>query len=777
LKTAEKIAGSPVPHESAREHVTGEALYTDDLLQRFPHALHAWPVLSPHAHALLKSLDISAALLEPGVATVLTANDVPGEGDSGSNRHDEPLFPTEVTYHSQPVAWVLGETLDAAQRGAARVVVEYEPLPAILTIEDAILTRSFHSPPLRLSRGDTSVIDSSPLRFEGELEIGGQEHFYLETQCAIAWIDETGGVAAHSSTQHPSETQEVIARVLGISRNKVTVECLRMGGAFGGKEVQANPWAAIAALGAWKTRRPVRVRLTRALDFALTGKRHPFLARYAAGFTEDGRLEGVRTTLYSDGGWSLDLSEPVLSRAMFHCDNAYLLPAVEIAGLICRTHKTSQTAFRGFGGPQGMLVIEEILDQAARRLGLAPEIVRERNFYREGDTTHYGQPVKDASRIAMIWRRLKESSGFAQRREEIDGWNARHPHSKRGIAITPVKFGISFTATFFNQAGALVLIYRDGSVQVNHGGAEMGQGLHTKIQQIAAESLGINLETVRVMSTRTDKIPNTSATAASAGTDLNGAAVANACSELRSHLAKVAAGMLGCDFGAVCFSGSLVFPNGEEHRAIPFAKVCDSAYRQRVPLFAHGYYRTPDIHYDPQTGRGAPFHYFAYAAAVSEVEVDGFTGDYRLLRTDILEDVGDSVSPLVDRGQIEGGFIQGVGWLTLEELVWDSSGRLATAGASTYKLPSWTEVPDVFEVDFLERAAEPGTIFGGKAVGEPPLMLAISVREAIRDAIAAFGASGPVLLESPATPERVFFAVQRARAERESHVSSVGASL
>jgi xanthine dehydrogenase large subunit len=771
-----KIAGQAVPHESSRDHVTGDALYTDDLLLRFPRLLHAWPVIAPHAHALVKALDVSPALEEPGVATVLTSADVPGEGDSGSNRHDEPLFPTEVLYHSQPVAWVLGETLQAAQRGADRVLVEYERLPAILTIEDAIAAGSFHSAPLRLARGDASVIESSPLRFEGEFKIGGQEHFYLETQCAIAWLDETGGVAAHSSTQHPTETQEVIARVLGIPRNRVTVECLRMGGAFGGKEVQANPWAAIAALGAWKTRRPVRVRLTRALDFALTGKRHPFLARYQAGFAKNGRLEGVRISLYSDGGWSLDLSEPVLSRALFHCDNAYLLPAAELTGLICRTHKTSQTAFRGFGGPQGMLVIEEILDQAARRLGLPPEVVRERNFYRERDTTPYGQPVKDAGRIQIIWSQLKESSAFAQRREEIDSWNARHPHFKRGLAITPVKFGISFTATFFNQGAALVLIYRDGSVQVNHGGAEMGQGLHTKIQQIAAECLGLNLESVRVMSTRTDKVPNTSATAASAGTDLNGAAVADACSELESGLAQVACALLHCDFEAVQFSQGLVFPKGEQQRAIPFAKVCEAAYRQRVPLFAHGYYKTPDIHYDPKIGQGEPFHYFAYAAAVSEVEVDGFTGDYRLLRTDILEDVGDSVSPLVDRGQIEGGFIQGVGWLTLEELVWDSEGRLATAGASTYKLPSWTEVPDIFEVNFLERAAEPGTIFGSKAVGEPPLMLAISVREAIRDAIAAFGTGGPVTLESPATPERVFFAVQRARAERESQVSPVGAT-
>jgi len=769
-----KIAGQPVPHESAREHVTGAALYTDDLLLRFPQVLHAWPVLAPHAHALVKSMDASPALAEPGVATVLTAADVSGEGDSGCNHHDEPLFPTEVLYHSQPVAWVLGETLEAAKRGAGRVAAEYEPLPAILTIDDAIAADSFHSAPLRLARGDTSAIESSHLHFDGELRIGGQEHFYLETQCAIAWVDETGGVAAHSSTQHPSETQEVIARVLALPKSRVTVECLGMGGAFGGKEVQANAWAAIAALGAWKTRRPVRVRLTRALDFALTGKRHPFLTRYAAGFTEDGRLTGVRIALFSDGGWSLDLSEPVLSRALFHCDNAYLLPAAELTGRVCRTHKTSQTAFRGFGGPQGMLVIEEILDQAARRLHLPPETVRERNFYREGDTTHYGQTVKDAGRIGTIWRRLKKSSAYAERRREINRRNDAHPHHKRGLAITPVKFGISFTATFFNQAGALVLVYRDGSVQVNHGGAEMGQGLHTKIRQIAAEALGVPLETVRVMSTRTDKIPNTSASAASASTDLNGAAVADACSQIHARLCEVVAPLLGCDVSAVRFSDGKVHGDGAESPLITFAAACEAAYRQRVPLFAQGYHRTPGIHYNPATGRGEPFHYFAFAAAVSEVEIDGFTGDYRLLRADILEDVGDSVSPIIDRGQIEGGFIQGVGWLTVEELVWDAQGRLATAGASTYKLPSWTEMPDIFHVDFLERATEPGVIYGSKAVGEPPLMLAISVREAIRDAIAAFDEGGPVSLESPATPERVFFAVQRARAERDSRVAAVG---
>jgi len=758
------ITGQSVPHESARGHVTGSALYTDDLIARFPDVLHAWPVLAPHAHALVTSLDMTPALHEPGVATVLTSADVPGEGDTGPARHDEPLFPVEVMFHHQPVAWVLGETLDAARRGASRVRAEYQPLPAILSIEQAIEAGSFLTEPLHLSSGDLSNLTSSRFISDGELVIGGQEHFYLETHASIAWIDESEGVSVHASTQHPSETQDVVARVLGLKQHHVTVECLRMGGAFGGKEVQANAWAAIAALGAWKTRRPVRVRLTRELDMALTGKRHPFLARYTAGFDVDGRITALRLALYSDGGWSLDLSEPIMWRALFHCDNAYRLPAVEVTGRVCRTHKTSQTAFRGFGGPQAMIVIEEIMSLAAQRLSLSGDVVRERNFYREGDTTHYGQRVEDASRIEIIWTRLKETSRFESRRGEVASFNASHPHQKRGLAITPVKFGISFTSTFFNQAGALVLVYRDGSVQVNHGGTEMGQGLFTKIQQIAAESLGVTPERVRLMPTRTDKVPNTSATAASAGTDLNGAAVADACAQLKARLVAVAAALLRCDASAVRFDGDAVAVGG---KAISFAAVCEAAYRQRVPLFAQGFYRTPDIHFDPSTGRGKPFHYFVYGAAVSEVEVDGFTGDFRLLRTDILQDVGDSISPIVDRGQIEGGFLQGVGWLTIEELIWDAQGRVSTGGASTYKLPSWSEVPETFEVSFLERATQPGVVFGSKAVGEPPLMLAISAREAIREAVAAFGdGAAAVTFASPATPERVFFAVRHARAER-----------
>jgi xanthine dehydrogenase large subunit len=739
------IAGKALPHESARGHVTGEALYTDDLLARFPGLLHAWPVTAPHAHARVTRIDVAAALEQPGVVTTLTATDARGEADSGPSGRDEPLFPSEVMFHRQPVAWVLGETLEAAQRGTARVRAEFEPLPAVLTIEQAIAAGSFLTDVFRLSRGDVSLLDSSTLRVDGELSIGGQEHFYLETQAAVAWVDESGGIAVHSSTQHPSETQEIVARVLGLTRNQVTVECLRMGGAFGGKEVQANAWAAIAALGAAKTGRPVRVRLTRALDMALTGKRHPYLVRYSAGFSSSGRIEALKIAFFSDGGWSLDLSEPIMWRSLFHCDNAYYLPNVEATGRVCRTHKTSQTAFRGFGAPQAMVAIEDLLARAAQRLSIPADVVRERNFYRDAQTTHYGQTVADAGRIDRIWRELKATSEFESRRAEIVAFNARHDGAKRGMAITPAKFGISFTATFYNQGGALVLIYRDGTVQVNHGGTEMGQGLFTKIRQIAADALAVDEDRIRLMPPRTDKVPNTSATAASAGTDLNGAAVADACRQLKTRLDAVAAGL---------------------GRAVSFEALCEAAYLQRVPLFAYGFYSTPDIHFDRGTGRGKPFHYFTFGAAVAEVEVERFTGDYRVRRVDILQDVGDSISPVIDRGQVEGGFLQGMGWLTLEELIWDDEGRLATAGASTYKLPSWSEMPPDFRVSFLSDARQSDVVCGSKAVGEPPLMLAISVREAIRDAVTAFGAGDVVTFDSPATPERVFFAVRRVQAER-----------
>jgi len=766
-----RAVGRALSHESAADHVTGAAKYVDDLVGDLARVVHAWPVAAQHVHARVAAIESAEALACPGVLALLTAADVTGENDTGPARHDEPLFPDEVCFHGQPIAWVLAETEEQARAAADEVGVVYEPLPPILSIEDAIAAGSFLTEPERMRRGDPArALAAAPHRVRGSLFMNGQEHFYLETQAALAWVDESGHMFVQSSTQHPSETQEIVARVLGVRRHEVIVQCLRMGGAFGGKEVQANAWAAVAALGARKLRRPVRVRLTRAQDMAMTGKRHPFLARFDAGFDGDGKLRGLTLELFSDGGWSLDLSAPVMARAMFHADNCYLLPDVEIVGRVCRTHHVSHTAFRGFGGPQGMVAIEEILDRVARTLALPPEIVRARNFYAPGDTTHYGQEVRDADRIARIWTELRASADFDERRRALDEGNARSAHSKRGLAMTPVKFGISFTTAFYNQAGALVLIYKDGSIQVNHGGTEMGQGLHTKILQVAADALGVPLDAVRVMPTRTDKVPNTSATAASSGSDLNGAAVRAACETLRERLAEVAARRFGCTPAEVVFEGGFVHAaagskDGAKTDAA-FADIVAEAYLQRVSLSATGYYRTPDVHYDRATGIGRPFHYFAYGAAVSEVEVDGFTGQYRLLRVDILHDVGNSLSPLVDRGQIEGGFVQGAGWLTTEELVWTRDGALATSGASTYKLPSLGDCPPVFEVALLEKAQEPGVVHGSKAVGEPPLMLAISVREALRDAVAAFGRGGIVELALPATPEAVYWAIERARGPR-----------
>jgi xanthine dehydrogenase large subunit len=761
--------GKAIPHESAVGHVTGDARYTDDLLDRYPDTLHAWPVLASHAHAKVLAVATSAAETIPGVVKILTAADVPGHNEVGAVRHDEPLFPDTIQHHGQPIVWVLGETLEAAREGAAAVAVSYEPLPAILTMDEALAAGSFLTEPLVIASGDVNLaMATAPRRFSGELRIGGQEHFYLETQTALACLDETGALFVHSSTQHPSETQEVVARVLGEPDSMVTVQSLRMGGAFGGKEVQANPYAAIAALGARVTGRAVRVRLDRRLDMILTGKRHPFWARFEVGHDGEGRLLAVDLELFSDGGWSLDLSKPIMFRALFHCDNCYRIPNLRAVGRVLRTHKVSQTAFRGFGGPQGMVVIEEILDRVARACGKPAHEVRALNFYREGDSTHFGQLVRDASRIERIWTRLSHTAELERRLAEVEAFNSSSAHEKRGLAITPVRFGISFTTGFLNQAGALVLVYRDGSVQVNHGGTEMGQGLHTKMLQIVADEFGIPLEAIRMMPTRTDKVPNTSATAASSGSDLNGAALAHACAQIRERLSEVAGRKLGVPPGDLVFADGRVRPFwriDDPTAGHSFAEVVGQAYLERVPLFAAGYYRTPQIHYDEATGRGKPFHYFAYGAAVSEVEVDGFTGQFAIRRIDILHDVGDSISPKVDIGQIEGGFMQGLGWLTSEELVWADDGRLLTRGASTYKLPTLGECPEQLNVELLPMATEPSVIKGSKAVGEPPLMLAISVREALRAAVAAFGEGiEQVELGCPSTPEAVYWAIEHVRA-------------
>ena len=760
--------GRPIPHESAALHATGAAVYTDDLAPRTAHVLTAWPVQSEHAHALV-TLDVAPALEVPGVVRVLTADDVPGVNDAGV-KHDEPLFPSEAMYHGHALAWVLAEDDDAARLGAAAVRVAYEPLPSLVTIQDAIDADSFQGIPRTIRRGDPEhALATAQHVFEGVSEVGGQEHFYLETHASLAHLDSEGQVFIESSTQHPSETQEIVAHVLGMPNHRVTVQCLRMGGGFGGKEMQPHGLAAVAALGAMLTGRPVRLRLNRTQDLTMTGKRHPFHATWTAGFDDDGRIVALATTLTADGGWSLDLSEPVMGRALCHVDNAYWIPHFVAQGRIAKTNKTSQTAFRGFGGPQGMFVIEDILGRVAPLLGLDAATLRERNLYEPGQTTPYGQPVRHAERLRAIWEDLRASSDFDARRARIAAFNAEHEDVKRGLAITPVKFGISFTLTAYNQAGALVHVYKDGSVLVNHGGTEMGQGLHTKMLQVAATVLGLPMEAVRLAPTRTDKVPNTSATAASSGADLNGGAVKHACEQIRDRMAAVAGRMLGVDQHDVRFSGGRVSGLGASGPSFSFAEVADASYHQRVQLSAAGFYRTAGLHWDTERMQGEPFKYFAYGAAATEVEVDGFTGASRMLRVDILHDVGDSLSPLIDLGQVEGGFVQGAGWLTLEELRWDETdgpgrGRLLTQSASTYKLPSFSEMPEEFNVRLLEHAAEDGVVYGSKAVGEPPLMLAFSVREAIREAVAAFGpARHGVELGSPATAETTYRAIMAAR--------------
>ncbi len=772
-------------HESAVGHVTGRAMYVDDTAQRRK-MLDCWPVCAPHARAKILRRDATKARQALGIHAVLLAEDVPGENNTGPVRHDEPLLAQEeILFHGQMVALVVGDSLAACRAAAALVEVDYEPLPAVIGLPAAIAQGSYHTEPHALKRGDVATaLATAPARFEGEFEFGGQEHFYLETHAAWAEAGEDGTVLVNSSTQHPSEIQAIVAEVLHVARHKVVVQAPRMGGGFGGKETQGNAFAALVALAAVKTGRPVRVQLDRDLDMKLTGKRHPFHARFSIGHDNDGRLLAAEAALVSDGGWSLDLSTAICDRALFHLDNAYYIPAVRFSGRVAKTNVTSHTAFRGFGGPQGMLVIEEIMDRIARQLGLPPEVVRERNLYHgtgETNRTHYNEDIGD-NRIQDIWQQVLAKAEFARRRAEVDQWNQANSHMKRGLAVTPVKFGISFTLSHYNQAGALVHIYQDGSVQVNHGGTEMGQGLHTKILGVAMRELGLPASSIRMMTTSTDKVPNTSATAASSGADLNGAAVAAACVTLRERLASVAAGLLGVG-GALRpdnvaadesrgikllpHSEEIVFENGEVFAKsrpeirLPFAQVCAKAYTERISLSSTGYYKTPGVKWDWVKAEGRPFHYFACGAAVAEVEVDGFSGMHRVRRVDIVHDVGDSLNPGVDRGQIEGGFVQGMGWLTREELKWDQDGKLLTHSASTYQIPAFSDAPIEFNVTLLPKATQANTIHGSKAVGEPPLMLAFSVREAIRDAVAAYGEKGgEVRLASPATGETIFAAIQ-----------------
>ena len=770
--------GARLAHESAVAHVTGRAHYVDDLPT--PAAtLHGLTLTSPHARARIVSLDVGPARTLPGVRDVLVAADIPGANNVGPVFHDEPLLAAgEVHCVGQSVALVLADSREAARRALDAILVEYEPLEPVLTLAEGIERGDFIGDTHRMRRGDAAAaLASAPRRLSGTVDSGGQEHFYLETHASLALPGDDGrSVELQSSTQHPSEVQTLVAEVLGWARARVTVVSPRMGGAFGGKETQAAPWAALAALGAVRTGRPVKLWLDRDRDMTTTGRRHPFHTRYQVGFDDEGRLLALDAQLYADAGWAADLSLAILDRALYHTDNAYFLPNVALDGYVVRTNKTSNTAFRGFGGPQGIAVIETVLDRIAWELGLDPVEVRRRNLYGEAprNLTPYHQEIT-APRTERLLDELLATSDYAARRQQVVEFNAGSPWVKRGLALTPLKFGISFTITLLNQAGAYVVLYADGSAQLNHGGTEMGQGLYTKMLQVCATGLGVDPDRIRPMATRTDKVPNTSATAASSGSDLNGAAVADACRTLVERLRPVAGELLGhpshvvqtaadphADMRPLTADGEPAWAWVAADRGVSFAEVVAAAYVGRVPLAATGFYRTPGIWYDRAAGRGKPFYYYVYGAAVSEVEVSLLTGQWRMLRVDILHDVGDSLSPDIDRGQIEGGFLQGVGWVTTEELVFGDRGELLTHAPSTYKIPAVGDVPEVWHVDFLRDAHQPGVVGGSKAVGEPPFMLALSVHRALADAVRAAG-PGEAQLALPATNEAILAAVEAAR--------------
>ena len=749
-----------VPHDSAAKHVSGEALYVDDLPEPAG-MLYAAVGLSTHAHAEILRMDLDPVRAAPGVVAVVSAEDVPGVNDVGPVFPGDPLFADGIVeYAGQALFAVAAATIEQARRAARLAQVEYRELEAILTIEDALAKQATVVPSHEMRRGDPErAIASAPHRLSGRICMGGQDHFYLEGQVALAVPSEDGDMLVWSSTQHPSEVQHLIAKVLARPHNAVTVEVRRMGGGFGGKETQAAPFACMAALLAHHTKRPVKLRLDRDDDMLLTGKRHDFQIDYEVGFDDEGRIQGILFEQAARCGFSPDLSAAIADRAMFHADNGYFLPQVRILSHRCKTHTVSNTAFRGFGGPQGMMGIEKVIDAIARELGLDPLEVRRRNLYGSGrDVTPYHMRVDDNILPELI-AELEESSSYVQRRQEIAAFNAKSTVLKRGIALTPVKFGISFTVTHLNQAGALLHVYTDGSVHLNHGGTEMGQGLMTKVAQLVAEELQIDLDRVKISATNTGKVPNTSATAASAGADLNGAAALAAARTIKGRLIEFLAEQFKVPPEQVTFCRNEV-RIGEERMS--FGKLARLAHQHRVQLSATGFYRTPKIWYDRVQARGRPFYYFAYGAAVSEVVIDTLTGEYRLLRADLLHDVGRSLNPAIDLGQIEGGFVQGMGWLTTEELCWNERGELTTHAPSTYKIPTASDLPADFRVRIWERGSNREQVVGrSKAVGEPPLMLGISVFHAISDAIASVtgGRLSPAL-DAPATPERVLLAIE-----------------
>lgn len=763
-RSASEIVGQSLIHESATKHVTGAAQYIDDKADQAG-TLHLAPRLSEHARAKILSIDTTPCYQVAGVVRVITYQDVPGINDVGPLEAGDPLLAEDdVFYVGQVLLVVAAENREAAFEAAALAKIEYQPLDAILDVREALKQQFYVQEPHRHQRGDAdSALQRAAHRLQGEFHIGGQEHFYLETQTALVIPGEDASVTVYSSTQNPTEVQKLVASVLAVPMSQVNIDMRRMGGGFGGKETQAAGVACLCAVIARLTGRPAKMRLARSDDMQITGKRHPFLVRYQVGIDQHGRLQGVIIDLAADCGYSLDLSGSIVDRAMFHADNAYYLGDARITGYRCRTHTASNTAYRGFGGPQGMMAIEQIMGHIASFLGRDPLEIRQLNYYGgEGrNMTHYYQPVND-DRMPEITAQLIESAEYYARREAIHQFNASHSTLKRGLALTPVKFGISFTSGFLNQAGALLLIYTDGTVQLNHGGTEMGQGLNTKVIQVVAQVLGIDPQQIRVMATDTGKVPNTSPTAASSGADLNGKAAQIAAHTLRERLTTMLADKQQCAPEEIDFRHGVVRV-GETYYS--FAEVASMAWFSQVQLSATGYYKVPGLHYDRDAGRGEPFYYFAYGAACSEVIIDTLTGEYRLLRTDILHDVGRSLNPALDIGQIEGGFVQGQGWLTCEELYRNDKGSLMTRGPDSYKIPAVSDMPADFRVSLLEnRSNAQPTVYHSKAVGEPPFMLAISVFSALQDAIAATSTQGRYpLTNSPVTPERVLQGIQRLR--------------
>jgi xanthine dehydrogenase large subunit len=753
-------------HDSAIKHVRGLAEYTDDIAEPVG-TLHAYLGVSSVAHATLRGIDLSEVRAAPGVVDVLTAADIPGHNDiSPTGRGDEPVFPTEkIEFHGQPLFAVIAETRDAARRAAALAKVEADVLPHAL---DPIAAQAAGYPlvtdPLKLERGELGpAMASAPHRLQGRIVVGGQDHMYLEGQIAFALPGEDEDVIVHCSTQHPSEAQHMVAHVLGVPSNAVVVNVRRMGGGFGGKESQMNLFAVVAAMAAKRLNRPVKIRPDRDQDMTATGKRHDFVIDYDVGFDGAGRIRAVDGSFAARCGWSSDLSGPVTDRALFHADNAYFYPHVRLQSRPMKTNTVSNTAFRGFGGPQGVVAAERMIEEIAYALGKDPLEVRKANFYGDPEDgrnlTPYHQEVTD-NIIGRVVSELEDSCGYQQRRRDILAFNAEGGVLRKGIALTPVKFGISFTATHYNQAGALIHVYADGSVHLNHGGTEMGQGLNTKVAQVVADAFQIDFERIKITRTTTEKVPNTSATAASSGSDLNGMAALDAAEQIKTRLVAFAAGHWGAGPEEVRFVPGHVQVGAQ---LLPWEQVIRAAYMARVHLSAAGFYKTPDIHWDRAAGKGRPFYYYAYGASCSEVTIDTLTGEYRVERTDILHDVGRSLNPVLDRGQVEGAFVQGMGWLTTEELWWDQKGALRTHAPSTYKIPLASDRPRVFNVTLAEWSENrERTIKRSKAVGEPPFMLGISVFEALSMAVASVADYRECpRLDAPATPERVLLAVER----------------